>query len=94
MANKTKAQLLEEIEVLENSLQEANIELERFQRYEDYDRTTGDIKIFHEKLIDAGFDKEQAFELTKAATPKLIDETLRDERAIRWRSRPGQPRYR
>lgn len=92
MANKTKAQLLEEIERLENSLQEANIALDRFYRYEGYDVCTGDIKIFHEKLIDAGFDKEQAFELTKAATPRLVEEYCIDQRRSHYYNR--RPRYR
>lgn len=93
MANKTKAQLLEEIEVLENSLQEARVDVARFQRYEDYDVVTADLKIFHDGLKANGFDKVQAFELTKTLAPQLFEEHLRDERQKRY-ARPIYPRYR
>lgn len=93
MANKTKAQLLEDIERLETLLNDARVNLVRFKRYEDYNKVTADIKIFHDELKSNGFDKVQAFELTKAVAPQLFEEYLRDERQKRY-SRPISTRYR
>lgn len=94
MANKTKVQLLEDINELEKALNDSYVERERVERYECYEACTADIKIFHDKLKEAGFDKVQAFELTKELAPRLYDEYLRDERQKKYYSRPNYPRYR
>lgn len=92
MANKTKAQLLEDIERLETRLNDARVDLIRFKRYEDYNEVTADIKIFYDELKTSGFNEVDAFELTKAVAPQLFEEYLRDQRQRRY-ARPISTRY-
>ena len=58
MANKTKAELLKEIEELKNEVKK----LERYQIYEDGANETAAVR---DAFVAAGFTKAEAFELTK-----------------------------
>lgn len=56
MEQKTKAQLIEEI----NNLQE---KIEKLDRYRQYELAATELHVFYESFVNAGFTKEQAWEL-------------------------------
>lgn len=56
--NKTKAQLLADIEVLEKKI-------ENLERYEKYDAMADEVKAMTDSFVRAGFTEDQAFEMVK-----------------------------
>ena len=62
--NKTKAELLDEIKELKK-------EVERLDRYKQYEKGTNEAYAFVESYVQAGFTNEQAFEILKIAMSKL-----------------------
>jgi hypothetical protein len=58
MANKTKAELMEEIKDL-------NERIKRLDRYKQYEDAADELAAIRESYINAGFDKAEAFELSK-----------------------------
>jgi DNA-binding protein H-NS len=67
MANKTKTELMEEIENKNKEIKDLKKEIEKLDRYRAYEDGANEIAAFRDSLVAAGFTKTEAFELTKIA---------------------------
>lgn len=65
MANKTKAELEQEIESNRTYIQSLKCELEKANRVETKDNAAKELYEMYESYVKAGFTAEQAWELTK-----------------------------
>lgn len=80
LMNKTKAMLEEELEQKKNEIEELKKELVKVEKYKQYDDMAGEIKAIYDSFVNAGFNRDQAYEILiillqnqKAATPNYRD---------------------
>ena len=60
---KTKAMLEEELEQKKNEIEELKKELVKVEKYKQYDDMAGEIKAIYDSFVNAGFNKDQAYEI-------------------------------
>lgn len=60
---KTKAMLEEELEQKKNEIDELKRELVKVEKYKQYDDMAGEIKAIYDSFVNAGFDRDQAYEI-------------------------------
>jgi hypothetical protein len=65
MANKTKAELMDEIKAKNDEIKNLKKEIEKLDRYKVYEEAANELAAIRESYINAGFDKAEAFELSK-----------------------------
>lgn len=65
MANKTKADLMEEIKAKNNEIKDLQAEIEKLERYKVYQEAADDLAAIRKSYTEAGFSETEAFELTK-----------------------------
>lgn len=65
MANKTKAELMEEINVRNKEIEKLNEEIKKLERYKVYQDSADELAAVRLSYIKAGFSEAEAFELTK-----------------------------
>lgn len=65
MANKTKTELMEEIENKNKEIKDLKKEIEKLDRYRVYEDSANEIAAARDAFVKAGFTKAEAFELTK-----------------------------
>lgn len=65
MANKTKAELMEEVKTKNDEINALKDEIEKLDRYKVYQDSADELGAIHKSYIEAGFSEDQAFELTK-----------------------------
>lgn len=65
MANKTKAELMEEINVKNEELKSLKAEIEKLERYKTYQDGADELAAIRLSYIKAGFSEAEAFEITK-----------------------------
>lgn len=80
LMNKTKAMLEEELEQKKSEIEDLKKELEKAEKYKQYDDMAGEIKAIYDSFVNAGFNEDQAYEIMiillqnqKAATPNYRD---------------------
>lgn len=61
--NKTKAELLKEIEENEKNISDLHAQIDKLERYKQYEECAGELKAAYDSFILAGFDGTQAFKL-------------------------------
>lgn len=60
---KTKAMLEEELEQKRDEIEELKKELVKVEKYKQYDDMAGEIKAIYDSFVNAGFNKDQAYEI-------------------------------
>ncbi len=80
MANKTKNDLLQEIEELNKQLREAEQDLIKYEQIAECLNMAEEYKLIYDNYIKAGFTEEQAFDLLRITMDKSIPEFMRDIR--------------
>ena len=65
MANKTKAELMEEVKTKNDEIKALKAEIEKLDRYKVYQDAADDLGAIRKSYIEAGFSKAEAFELSK-----------------------------
>ena len=65
MANKTKAELMEEINFRNKEIEKLNEEIKKLERYKVYQDSADELAAVRLSYIKAGFSEAEAFELTK-----------------------------
>ena len=77
---KTKAMLEEELDQKKNEIDELKKELVKVEKYKQYDDMAGEVKAIYDSFVNAGFNRDQAYEILiillqnqKAATPNYRD---------------------
>lgn len=60
---KTKAMLEEELEQKRAEIEDLKKELEKAEKYKQYDDMAGEVKAIYDSLVNAGFSEDQAFVL-------------------------------
>lgn len=65
MANKTKAELMEEVKTKNDEIKALKAEIEKLDRYKVYQDSADELGIIRKSYIEAGFSQAEAFELTK-----------------------------
>lgn len=60
---KTKAMLEEELDQKKNEIEELKKELVKVEKYKQYDDMAGEIKAIYDSFVNAGFDRDQAYEI-------------------------------
>lgn len=63
----TKEILLNELEAKNAEIKALKKEIERVERYKQYDETAGEIAALRDSFVNAGFTKAEANEFAKAA---------------------------
>lgn len=58
---KTKAMLEEELDQKRAEIEELKKELEKAEKYKQYDDAAGEMKAMYDSLVNAGFNEDQAF---------------------------------
>ena len=66
MANKTKAELLEEIEAKNKEVKDLKVEVEKLERYTKYEDMADEIAAMREAFVNSGFSKSEAYDMTKS----------------------------
>lgn len=61
--NKTKADLMNELETKENEIKELKEDLKKLERYKKYEDMANAMRAMHEAFMNSGFSDEQAFAL-------------------------------
>lgn len=75
MANKTKTELMEEIENKNNEIKDLKKEIEKLDRFKVYEDTANEVAAIRDSFVAAGFSKTEAFTLTNnmiSAASKLV----------------------
>ena len=65
MANKTKAELLKEIEGKNAEIKALKKDIEKLDRYKIYEEGANELAAARNAFVEAGFTKVEAFELVK-----------------------------
>ena len=60
---KTKAMPEEELEQKKNEIEELKKELVKVEKYKQYDDMAGEIKAIYDSFVNAGFNRDQAYEI-------------------------------
>ena len=64
-SRKTKKELLEMIEEKEADIKSLHEEIDKLEKYKQYDDSAGEIKALYDSFVNAGFNNDQAFELIR-----------------------------
>lgn len=80
MANKTKNDLLLEIEELKETLANKEDELVRYREVQAFENMGQEYKIIYDNFVKAGFTEEQAFRLMEISVERTIHDFLRPAR--------------
>ena len=72
MANKTKAELMEEVKTKNDEIKALKAEIEKLDRYKVYQDTADELGAVRQSYIKAGFSESEAFELTKMVIQMAI----------------------
>ena len=91
MPNKTKNDLLKEIEELNSQLYSTEQDLIKFEQIAKCASVGEEYKIIYDSYMNAGFNKEEAFELLKVIVDKTANSFLHD---IAFNRRSQYQRYR
>ena len=78
MANKTKNDLLMEVEELKKKLYETEDKLIKYEQISACVDMGAEYKLIYDKYIESGFTEEQAFELLKIVTDRTVTQFLND----------------
>lgn len=65
MANKTKTELLEEIDAKNKEIKDLKVEVEKLERYKKYEDMADDIAAMREAFVNSGFSKSESYDMTK-----------------------------
>lgn len=65
MANKTKAELMDDIKVKNDEIKALKAEIEKLDRYKVYQEAADELAAVRLSYIKSGFSESEAFELTK-----------------------------
>ena len=65
MAYKTREELLKEIESKNKEIKDLKKEVEKVERYKNYESAADELGAMREAFINSGFSKTEAFEMTK-----------------------------
>ena len=78
LMNKTKAMLEEELEQKKSEIEDLKKELEKAEKYKQYDDAAGELKAIYDSLVNIGFGEDQAFVLlnTMIANQKAASNSL------------------
>ena len=60
---KTKAMLEEELEQKKSEIEDLKKELEKAEKYKQYEDAAGELKAIYDSCVNAGFNEDQAFVL-------------------------------
>lgn len=93
MANKTKEQLLKEIEELTNKLGEVEDELQMCKEIEACDNMGTAYKAIYDNFVKAGFTKEESFALLMETMRNTVRDFMREARDNRNTYKYGYRRY-
>lgn len=80
MANKTKNELLVEIEELNKKLFEVEQDLVKYEQISACATMGDEYKLIYDNYVKAGFSKADAFELLKITVDRTVTEFIRDIR--------------
>jgi ribosomal protein L9 len=74
---KTKAELLEELEQTQKTVNDLKKELKNLEKYKVVRETADELKAFHSAFVDAGFTDAQAFKLLETFTASILPGVMR-----------------
>ena len=66
MANKTKTELLEEIEAKNKEIKDLRVEVEKLERYKKYEDMADEIAAMREAFVNSGFSKSESYDMAKS----------------------------
>lgn len=72
--NKTKAELLEELENLKQTVADKEKEIKNLERYKKYEEAADELKALHTAMMNSGFTNDQAFQIIMALIPGSINQ--------------------
>lgn len=72
MSEKTKNELLEEIEQKNEEIEVLKVDIEKLEKYRKYDEIAEEVKTINDSFIRSGFTEQQAFELAKGAVTVVV----------------------
>lgn len=75
--NKTKTQLIEELEATKAHAGELKKQIDNLERYKQYEECADEIKAMHTAFMNSGFTNEQAFELIKTTMEAIAPTAFR-----------------
>ena len=70
----TKEILLNELEAKNAEIKALKKEIERVERYKQYDETAGEIAALRDSFMNAGFTKAEAYELVKISIGNALNQ--------------------
>ena len=85
MANKTKNELLAEIEEINKKLYETEQDLIKYEQISACANMGEEYKLIYDNYLKAGFTKAEAFELLKITVDRTVTEFTRDIRSNYYR---------
>lgn len=65
MANKTKAELMEEVKAKNDEIKNLKKEIEKLDRYKVYEDTADELAALRDSFVNAGFTKTEAFTMVR-----------------------------
>lgn len=65
MANKTKAELMEEVKTKNDEIKALKAEIEKLDRYKQYQNCTDEIAALRDSFVESGFTKTEAFTMVQ-----------------------------
>ena len=65
MANKTKTELLKEIENKNEEIKGLKEEIKKLDRYKSYEDAANEVAAMREAFVNAGFSKSESYDMTK-----------------------------
>lgn len=74
---KTKAELLEELEQTQKTVDDLKKEIKNLEKYKVVRETADELKAFHTAFVDAGFTDAQAFKLLETFTASMLPSVVR-----------------
>lgn len=77
MANKTKAELLEEIEAKNSEIKDLKNEIQKLDRYKQYEDMANEVFALRESFVNAGFSKAESFNMLKTILEASIPQALK-----------------
>lgn len=72
MPEKTKNELIEEIEQKNEEIESLKADIEKLEKYRKYDEMADEVKAINDSFIRSGFTEQQAFELTRGAVTAAV----------------------
>ena len=72
MSEKTKNELLEEIEQKNEEIEVLKVDIEKLEKYRKYDEMADEVKAINDSFVRSGFTEQQAFELTRGAVTASV----------------------